>query len=168
MGRYMRGQIDEDIGLATLAGKTAVATVFGSTVTETTRISSVEITATLSGFTEGVDNTGPVMCGIAHSDYTTAEIEAWIEATASWSEGDLVAQEVSNRRIRRLGIFPSAVVALGSAPLNDGRPIKEKLNWRLSTGQSLRSWAYNMGTVAFATTDPNMHFQGHANLWKTG
>ncbi len=33
------------------------------------------------------------------------------------------------------------------------------------TGQTVNLWVYNMGSAAFATTDPNVHVQGKANLF---
>jgi len=111
------------------------------------------------------DNIGPIMCGIAHSDYSDAEIEAWIESsTKSWNRGALAEQEIDNRLIRRVGIF-TPIVSLGAEVLNDGKPIKTKLNWPLMSGQGLKVWAYNMGSSPLATTDPNFHVQGHVNLF---
>ncbi len=111
---------------------------------------------------------GPVLVGIAHSDYSDAEIEAWIEQTTGWTEGDLVAAEVRRRKVRKVGIFGSpagAGIAAEAAVLKDGEAIRTKLGWQLTTSQTLRVWGYNLGTQAFATTSPQIQVQGHANLW---
>ncbi len=163
MGRYIRGSVDENLLLTTLAAKTAVSAVFDETVNERSLISSLVATWSLGDFTLGSD-IGPVMVGVAHSDYTDAEIEAFIEATGSWDEGDKIQQEVSRRKVRRVGIFPSAP-GPADLVLNDGKPIKTKLNWILNQGQTLRVWAYNMGASPIATTVPDVGVQGHANLW---
>ncbi len=49
--------------------------------------------------------------------------------------------------------------------LNDGKPIKTKLNWILQEGQTLAFVGYNMGSVQVQTTTPDVRILGHANLW---
>ncbi len=164
MGRYLRGPVDEDMALGTLASKDVVAQVFGSTVNERTLISSIVATYSMEGFTPG-DDIGPIMVGVSHGDYTAAEIEEFLEGTAGWNEGDKIALERANRKIRRIGVFEDPSSANQSVTLNDGRPIKTKLNWILNQGITLDVWAYNMGAQPLATTNPNVHVQGHANLW---
>ncbi len=165
MGRYIRGNVDENLSVGTLAAGTLISAVFDETVNERTLVSSVVASWSLSNMTpaEGV---GLLVVGVAHSDYTDAEIEAYIENTGSWNEGDKIQQrEVGKRLIRRVGQFAAPSAAVSAVTLNDGKPIKTKLNWILLQGQTLRYWAYNQGTAAFATTDPDVRLQGHANLW---
>ncbi len=164
MGRYIRGAVDEDMALGTLAAKTLVIQTFGNTVTERSLVSSVQLLWSMVGKSVA-DNQGPIMVGLCHSDYTAAEVEAWIEQQNSWQESDLVAREISGRKIRRVGVFPEQGADLSTQVLNDGKPIKTKLNWILNAGQSLDFWAYNNGSAALATTDPNVVISGHANLW---
>ncbi len=164
MGRYIRGNVDEETGLGTLAARTLISQDFDEAVSERTLISSLVAAYTLSDLTVAT-NVGPIMVGIAHSDYLAAEIEAFIEATDSWAEPDLVAQEVAKRKIRVIGIFDAGDPALSGHALNDGKPIKTKLNWILGTGQTLQLWAYNLGSAAVGTSVPEVHCQGHANLW---
>ncbi len=161
-GGYLAGNIDQDLGLATLAAKTLVSSAT-NTVSEKRRVSSIKCTHTLSDFTVAA-NTGPIMVGVAHSDYTDAEIEAWVERSGSWSMSDLVADEVRQRKIRRIGIFRIPPTAAG-AVLNDGKPIRTKLNWTMITSQGLKFWAYNLGTGALVTTSPNYNVQGTAHTW---
>lgn len=164
MGRYIKGNVDERLDLGTLAGATLVAVAFDDAVTERTLISSLKATWSLKDVTP-VENSGPILVGIAHSDYTAAEIEEVIEATGSWDEGNKVTREVMGRQVRIIGTFRDRGVPLETVVLNDGRPIKTKLNWILTTGDTLDLWAYNLGTAAVATTDPQMHVEGHVNLW---
>ncbi len=163
MGRYIPGSIDEKISLGTLAGSTAVLQAT-DVVKERTRVSSIVASYSLSGWT-AIDNVGPLEIGVAHSDYSLAEVEAWIERTTSWNEGDLVSQEVSNRRIRRIGVFDMPATVGESYALGDGRLIRTKLNWILNAGQGLNYYVYNIGSGAVATTDPEVHCNGKANLW---
>ncbi len=166
MGRYIKGNIDMNVELGTLAGNTGLTTQAPDTVTERALISSVVNSYILSGFTL-LDNVGPVMVGVAHGDYTLAEIEEWIELQTGWAEADKVSQERARRKIRRIGVIEmvGGLTGVSRGTLNEGRPVKTKLNWILNSGQSVQFWAYNMGSAAFGSTDPNLHIQGHANLW---
>ncbi len=164
--KYIRGSVDEKLSLGTLGATSLISDIFDDTVTEKAWISSVNAAWSMQGWTQGLDD-GPIMVGLAHSDYTDAEIEAVIENTGSWDEGDLVQQEISRRKVRVVGIFPtphpdSANVAV---VLNDGKKILTKCGWMLQSGKSLRVWGYNMGASALATTDPDVNVQGFANLW---
>ncbi len=165
MGKYIRGQVDESVPLGTLASRTAVLAVFDETVNERTLVSSLVASYLIADMTQGA-GIGPIMVGIAHGDYTAAEIEEWIENTGSWNETDLVQQEVGGRKIRQIGVFTGANTdGAGVEHLNNGDPIKTKLNWILTQGQTLDLWAYNLGANALATTTPTVFCQGHANLW---
>ncbi len=154
--------------LGTLAARTLVSAPISDTVQERTLVSSVVTAWAISDFTSAA-GTGPFAVGVAHSDYTDAEIEAVLENTGSWDEGDLVQQEVAKRKVRRIGVINTPDgAATKSFVLNDGDPIKTKLNWILTQGQTLRIWVYNLGDAAIATTDPDITVSGHANLWPTG
>ncbi len=162
--KYIAGAIDEDVSLTTIAAKDVIKSNFDQAVAERTLLSSIVSSYSLASFTKA-SGVGPIMVGIAHSDYTDAEIEEWIESTNSWDEGDLVAQEVAARKIRKIGVFGAEVSEDDTVVLNDGKPIKTKLNWVLSTGKTLSLWGYNMGISAVATTVPVIRAQGKANLW---
>ena len=163
--RYLRGAVDEQMALSTLGAKTAILQAFGSAVTETAYISSIVATWALSDFTAAPGD-GPITVGVAHSDYSLAEIEGYIENTGSWTEGDLVqTREIGRRLIRRVGTFRGAPGTNVPTVLNEGKPLRTKLGWLLTTGQTLDLWAYNEGTSPLATTDPQVFVTGHANLW---
>ncbi len=153
------------MALGTLAARTLQAQGFGEAVNERTFLSSIVGIWSIDDITQAADS-GPIMVGVAHNDYTAAEIEAFIENAASWNEGDLIGQEIGKRKIRIVGIFRGpATDGTGSMTLNEGRPIKTKCNFMLLQGQSVDLWAYNLGSAALATTVPNVHLEGHANLW---
>ncbi len=159
-GRYLRGRIDEGLSLGTLAAKTLVVDTWDQTVSERTLVSSIVSAWSIDELT---DDQGPIMIGVAHSDYTAAEIEEVIENAGSWDEGNKIDQERAKRLVRTVGIF--AVGGGEDQALNDGKPIKTKLNWILSAGDTLDMWAYNMSAAALSTTVPIVQAQGHANLW---
>ncbi len=160
----MKGSIDLELTLTTLAGKTPASAVTAQNVVDTTRCSSIRCVYTLQDWTP-IKDAGPIVVGVAHPDYTNAEVEAWIENTGSWDIGNLVQKEVSARRIRLIGVFDIPTGPNDATRLKDGMPVVTKLNWILAEGDGLRFWAYNQGSAAIATTAPNVQIQGHANLW---
>ncbi len=164
-GAYMKGAVEEELALSTLGARVLISDIFDSTVTEKTRVSSVKAIWSMSGFT-AASGDGPIVVGVAHSDYSDSEIELAIEQTGSWSQGDKIAREVAQRLVRVIGVFRTNIAdaALGNYRLNEGKPITTKLNWTLITGQSLRLWAYNQGSSAL-TTGVFVRCLGHANLW---
>ncbi len=163
MGRYIRGNIDINQALGTLASQTGILAA-SQVVSERTLVSSIDCIYALAGMTAG-DNIGPIEVGVAHSDYSLAEVEACLERTNSWKEEDKIAAELSSRLVRKIGVFEVPSTTGESFTLNDGKSIKTKLNWILNAGQGLNFYFYNTGGQPLATTDSNGHVEGHANLW---
>ncbi len=164
--KYLKGKIDVANVLGTLAANTLTSATVSGSVAERTYISSVDCAWSLADLTVVVDQ-GPITVGIAHSDYTDAEIEAFIENSGSWNEGNLTAQEVAGRKIRIVGTFSNegvAAEAAQTAVLNDGEIIHTKCGWIQNVGTNIASWAYNTGAQPL-TTGANVHVIGHANLW---
>ncbi len=164
MRGYLKGNVDEELSLGTLATKTLVADTWDESPEETTLISSIVLTWSLDNITDGQ---GPIIFGVAHSDYSDSEIEAVIENLASWDQGSKVEQEIAKRLVRQIGQFTSSTAsAVDDVTFNEGRPMKTKLNWRLNTGDTLKMWAYNISASNLSTTVPVMRANGHANLWQ--
>ncbi len=163
--RYMKGNIDHKLQLATLAPQTVLGSDIGDTVIDTTWVSSVKAIYSIGSWTN-IAEAGPLICGWADSDYTDAEIEQWVENLATWDAGDKIAQEQGRRQIRQIGTFETMPVATDEVvTMNDGKHITTKLGWLIQTGKTIKFWVYNAGTGAVATTDPEVRAQGHANLW---
>ncbi len=90
--------------------------------------------------------------GLAHSDYSAAEIEECIEAGASIDLGNKVQQEQANRLVRTIGVFNQGTHDVGAgASFNDGLPVKVKLNWKMSIGDTLNVWFRNGSGVVYTT-----------------
>ncbi len=163
--RYLKGNVDETLSLTTLAAKTLVGTLFDETPDEKVWISSLKGIWSIADFTPAAGD-GPILVGVAHGDYSDAEVEEVIENTGSWSEGDLVqSREIAKRLVRQIGVFDAETASSDHQVLNDGKPITTKLGWLLTTGKTLRIWAYNLGDSALATTVPQVRVNGHVNLW---
>ncbi len=164
MGRYLKGNVEEELALATLGAGDVTKADFDQVMIEKGFVSSLVATYAMRNLTVAAD-IGPFTVGIAHSDYTSAEIEEYLENTGSWNIGDKVNQEINKRLVRVIGIFPAAGQSLGTSVLNDGKPIKTKLNWSLITGKTLCVWVRNGGSAPVATTVPDIKVDGHINLW---
>ncbi len=100
--------------------------------------------------------------GLAHSDYSAAEIEECIEASAAIDQGDKIAQERANRLVRSIGIMPASGVTASGRVFNDGRIVHTKLNWLIGIGDSVVAWIRN-GSGVIYTTGSSLLVQG--DLW---
>ncbi len=163
--RYLRGNIDFKLALGVLTTRNVIGNTLGDTVSEKAWCSSIVCSHALADYTQLAD-AGPVLVGVAHGDYTDEEIEEWIESIDSWEEADQIGQEVGRRKIRKIGQFrvPVGGTSGDVQVLNDGRNIRTKCGWMLTTGQTLRIWAYNQGSASLVT-NAEYAVQGHANLW---
>ena len=162
-GVYVRGGIEEVLDLGTLQTSTVIETAFDNTSPETCLVSSIVVGATLNGLTAPQ---GPIWFGVAHSDYSAAEIQESLLVVGSWDRGNKIAQEQSKRLVRQLGIFTTdAASGVVDVQVWDGAMRKFKLNWLLNPGDGLNWWCMNVGEVILSGTDPEASLFGHANLW---
>ncbi len=158
MRGYRKLPVDAEALGGTVAADDVTATLFTPVMTEERRITSAELTWTWEGVTAG---NGPIVVGLAHSDYSAAEIEECLEAAGAWDEGDKVAQEQANRLVRVVGTFGDGTVA---QELNDGKPVKTKLNWLIATGDTLQIFIWNRGDVL--DTGSEVAASGHLNSFR--
>ncbi len=138
-------RVSESQALGTLGAGSLASQVFDDAVSEKMFLLSLEAAWALG---EHTPDQGPITVGIAHSDYTAAEITEWIAATSAWDTGNLVAQEQNSRKIRQVGKFSGT---LAQEVLNDGKQIKTPLRFIVESGQSLQQWAFNQDTSVLTT-----------------
>ncbi len=162
--RYLKGVINVENDFGGMAAKAINSTDMPDVVLEKTWCSSIVATWTLSNWTPTA-LAGPILFGVAHSDYTNAEMEEFIENVESWNEGNLVQQEVAKRKIRIIGHFAAPESAAHDTVFEHGRKVRTKIGWILQTGTTLQVWVYNTGTMSVATITPSIDGRGHANLW---
>ena len=149
--RYL--QIQDSMVVGALVAGDVVSEDLSDTVDDKVFALWFKGTVALSGNTAGE---GPLQVGLAHSDYSSAEIEEALEAVGNWDEGDLVAREQGARRVRRIGQF----LGLDAVEvLNDGKPLFQKMMFSLENGITLKTWARN-NTGATRTTGGNVRFDG--------
>ncbi len=89
--------------------------------------------------------------GLAHSDYTATEIEECLEASTAIDLGDKIAQERSNRLVREIGTISGGEPDSSGEMYNDGKIVKTKLNWLMSSGDTLNLWIRNASGVVYTT-----------------
>ncbi len=115
------------------------------------RVMSINLNWLISNLAAVAD--GGFEFGVAHSDYSAAEIEESLEASGAIDVGDKVAQEQSNRLVRTIGtISPSGIDTIGGeVGFLGGRPVKTRLNWLLSIGDTLQAWVRNSTGTVYTT-----------------
>ncbi len=158
-GRYTLRKVRTipKITVGTLATVTVVVGALSGASTAAYRLISCSHTWSLSDHTAGE---GPYTVGYAFSDYSVGEIKEAIEISNSISPSDKVAQEKANRWVRIVGQFAGDQV---SESLNDGKPIKTRLNWFVPIGSSVNAFLYNEDNAANQTTGSLIDLTG--NLW---
>ncbi len=142
--------------LGTLASSVVIGASVGGTIHGRTKVTSCEATYGVFGLTAGE---GPLIVGVAHGDYSATEIKECLEALASWDPVDRVAGEQADRLVRQIGQFDGEST---DEVLNDGKPIKTKLNWTLEEGATFQLFIYNR-SGATLTTGAQMSTNGHLN-----
>ncbi len=145
--KWHRVEFSESFALGTLAdGAAAVSNLTGGSASDNFYATSVEASWSMEALTAGEV---PIVVGLAHSDYSAAEVEAWIENTASFSQDDLVAQEVSRRKIRNVGQFSDTDET--DLVLNEGNKFKTICKFLVNEGKTINAWAYNKSGSALMT-----------------
>ncbi len=133
------------ITLGTLANVTVVTGALTGTASQAYRLMSTTGVWSIKNNTVGE---GPITFGFAHSDYSVTEIKEAIESGASISLGNKVSQEQSNRLVRVVGQFSGFAA---EEIFNDGKPLKTRLNWAISIGNTAALFAYNDSGAALTT-----------------
>ncbi len=142
------------VAIGALATITAFIGNFFGNADGAYRIMSAEATWAIENHTTGE---GPLVVGYSFGDYTVAEIKEYIESGSSISIGDKIQQERANRLIRVVGVFSGQDAA---ESLNDGRPIKTRLNWFVPIGTNFNIFAYN-DSITVLTTGTVLKVNGH-------
>ncbi len=156
-GRLFVPRIKEALGAGALAANDLISGVFTGVLDRDYWLSSIDVLVTRHDFTAGE---GPIIFGVAHSDYTAAEIEEWLEATTSWSSRDKVENEQASRKCRMIGMLndPGAI-----GEFNDGKEIRIKCGWILEDQATLQMWIYNDNSDPL-TTGGILEYTGKAYL----
>ncbi len=160
--RLRKVRIATSIAIGALAGADVVAVAMTAAGTGTYRVISLRLAWSIVNHAAPAD--GAYEFGVAHSDYSAAEIEECLEASASIDPGDKIANEQANRLVRSIGTISSSSAGTASGELNwnDGRPMKTRLNWLMTIGDTLTAWVRN-GSGTIYTTGSSLGFVGE--MW---
>ncbi len=151
-------RVAETIGITALAAGDVITGFLTNAGTDPFRIMSVDCSYSVVNLGDQIDDGQEF--GVAHSDYTAAEVEECLEAQAAIDLGDKVAQEQSNRLVRSIGRMSGLGATGGGRVFADGRPVKTKLNWYMATGDQLNAWVRNGSGIVY-TTGAALSAQGH-------
>ncbi len=155
-----RVRVATGFAIGALAAVDVISGAITASTTDPLRVMSVDLTYNWSDVGAAIDD--GMEFGLSHSDYTSAEIEECLEQSGSIDLGSKIAQEQANRLVRSVGVMSGNITAGGGLTFNEGRRKKVKLNWRLSSGDTLNLWARN-GSGAVWTTGSAIVVQG--DLW---
>lgn len=145
-GRLFVPRMSESLACGALASNTVVSAAFGNTLDQECYAISTDCVVSGHGFTTGE---GPILVGLAHGDYTAAEIEEWLEANASWASSDQIANERAKRKCRIIGYLEE--MTGGDRLVNNGKKSRVKLGWKVQEGETFQLWAYNEGSAVLTT-----------------
>lgn len=140
-------QYENTLPLLTLAADDVVASVSPPTAEDRTYLRYHKGTWSLRNHT---DSEGPISFGLAHSDVSAAEIETYLENTATWFESDIAAQinRQFGRFIKRVGMFHGTVA---DQVLNDGMAVYTRLGFTINEDQGINIWARNASGAVLTT-----------------
>ncbi len=151
-GRFAAVRFQSALGLGALAASDFIAGTATPNFGNEAYLISADVTWAITGNTAGE---GPIHVGLAHGDYTPAEIEEWLEATASIDPNDKIAQERNRRKCRFVGSFSGNLEEV----LSDGKPIRTPLRFKVTDGGFLVLFGYN-ASGAILTTGANIVLYG--------
>ncbi len=156
-------RVEAGLPIGALAASAVVASTLTATSANVYRVTSLNCSFSITDLGAAIDDT--FQFGVAHGDYTAAEIEECIEATGAIDVGDKIAQERGNRLVREIGSISSqSGQAAGGINFNEGKPVKVKLNWKIGIGQVIDFYVRNGSGVVY-TTGASLKAKGH--IWVT-
>ncbi len=141
---FVRLPFSASLALSTLNDNIVLKTLPIPAITEDLRVLSMDCTWTLRDLTAGE---GPLEVGYADDNYSVTEIAENLIAQPS-GPGDRIQVERSERRVRRIGKFTGQNAA---ETLNDGKPIKTRLNWLVTDDSTLACWIQNQSDANMMT-----------------
>ncbi len=137
--------IDIELAMLTTGDGVVAAVDLGGNFDEPTFCISADVTVSTRGFTA---TEGPIVVGMAHSDYSASEIEGALEAVTSWNLSNMIERELAARKVRTIGSLPILVAA---EVMQDGKTIKLKLGFSVAAGHTLKLWAWNQSGSPLTT-----------------
>ncbi len=145
---------------AALVAGGVVAGSITDAVTSPLRIVSARLTYNMSDVPQVSDDGHEF--GLAHGDYTAAEVKECLDASGGINKNDKIAMERTNRLVRTIGTMAGQQSVDGGRSYNQGEPEKTKLNWYVGVGETLAIWIRNSSDTTWASGS-NLNVLG--TLW---
>lgn len=155
-----RVRLADEVQVGALASLDVISGTITNATSDPLRVVTIDCSYSLTDLGATADSGQEI--GLSHSDYTAAEIEECLEAVGGIDRGDKVTQERANRLVRVLGQLHDSTGTGAGLDFNNGLPYKVRLNWYLSTGDTINLWIRN-GSGAVYTTGASIVVIG--NLW---
>jgi len=143
-------RVNSGLGVGALASADVISSAITNVAANNMRVTSAHLAYSWADI-QALDDDAMAF-GLAHGDYTAAEIEECLEAGGAMDKGDKIALEQSNRLVREVGQIGGHVEEVGGGiSFADGRIVKTKLNWNLSIGEALQAWVRNNSGAVYTT-----------------
>ncbi len=157
-----RVRIQSKLAIGALAAEALVAGVITNAAAQRMRFVSLKASYAISDLGAAADD--GFSFGLAHSDYSAAEIEECLESYLAIDLSDKVGQEKANRLVREIGTISLTGIGGvgGGISFNDGKQVKTKLNWLMAPDDQLQIWVRNSSGTVY-TTGSQIVING--NLW---
>ena len=144
-----RVRVATTLAVGALAASSLTSGTMHTVVVDPLRVISTDLSFSIADLGATIDDGQEI--GLAHSDYSSTEIEEALEAGGSIDRGNKLAAEKANRLVRSLGQLTETASAGAGLDWNGGQPKKIKLNWHLGTGDSIVMWIRNGSGVVYTT-----------------
>ncbi len=155
---FVRLPFQISVALSTLADNIVLKLLPIPDITEDLRVLSMDATWAIKNHTAGE---GPLDVGYADDNYSVTEI-AEANIAQPTGPGDRIQNERASRRVRKVGTFPGLST---EEVLNDGKPIKTRLNWLITDMNTLAGWIQNRADSTL-TTGCILDLSGYINgVW---
>ena len=151
-------RVNTRINIGALAADDVIVSAITAASTNPYRLMSCDISYSLVDLGATADDGQEI--GLAHSDYSAAEVEECIESTAGIDIGDKIAIERADRLVRTLGQLHDSTGTGAGLDFNNGLPMKTKLNWAIGIGDQLNIYVRNGSSVVY-TTGAGLNVIGH-------
>lgn len=137
--------VEADLGLATLAADTVQISTLCEALSEDFHAISMDSVWSMRGHTAGE---GPIAVGVAHGDFTAAEVEEYLELNYQDPHNKIDAERATRGRwIRTIAIFDGVA---SDEKVNNGVNIRTKLNF-LIEDEGFNIWAWNKDSSSLTT-----------------
>ncbi len=144
-GKFIAARVSGTMALGTLSIAIVIAQDLNTGAADNEYFAhSCDLVVGTRGFTAGE---GPILIGLAHSGYSVTEIKEALEANGT-DFGSPTVMEQNNRMVRDHGLFP---IITATEIMNDGRPKRTKLRFRVEDGNDVVIFAYNQSGATLTT-----------------